>query len=269
VPHELVAPGHALSATADRFFLGNVPVDPLTLEEAIDRIGSLVDAEGGTVFTPNVDHVVLAEQTPAFRSAYQTTSLSLVDGMPVLWACRLLGYRVPEKVSGSDLVRPLIARAAAAGWRVYLLGGRPGVAERARGLLIAEFPGLQVAGIDSPGVDMRAPAATRQPIIDRIRRAAPDLVLVALGSPKGELFAAEASAALPATVIVGVGAGLDFLTGAQLRAPRWFSDHGLEWLYRLTLEPRRLWQRYLLRGPRFLPVVLRSMWESEPRLNSL
>lgn len=270
VPSEIGVTERGPSAAADRFFLGNVPVDPLTLEEAIDRIGSLVEADGGTVFTPNVDHVVLAEETPAFRSAYQTTSLSLVDGMPVLWACRLLGYRVPEKVSGADLVRPLIARAAAAGWRVYLLGGRPGVAASARGLLTAEFPDLQIAGVDSPPVDMGAPAAAREAIIDRIRQAAPDLVLVALGSPKGELFAAEARAALPATVIVGVGAGLDFLTGAQLRAPRWFSDHGIEWLYRLVLEPGRLWQRYLVRGPRFLPVVLRSMREpQEPRLNSL
>jgi N-acetylglucosaminyldiphosphoundecaprenol N-acetyl-beta-D-mannosaminyltransferase len=256
-------------APADRFFLGNVPVDPLTLEEAIDRIGSLVDAEGGTVFTPNVDHVVLAEEAPAFRAAYQSTSLSLVDGMPVLWACRMLGYPVPEKVSGSDLVRPLLARAAACGWRVYLLGGRPGVADRARALLTSEFPDLQIAGVDSPPVDMGAPAAARQEITERIRTAQPDLVLVALGSPKGELWAAEARAALPATVIVGVGAALDFLTGAQARAPRWLSEHGLEWLYRLSLEPRRLWQRYLLRGPRFLPVVLRSLREQVPRLNSL
>ena len=138
----------------NRYYLDTVPIDALTQREAIDYIASLVGSVGGTVFTPNVDHVVLAQKTPRLRRAYQATRLSLVDGMPVLWACRLLGWPVPEKVSGSDIVRPLAARAASMGWRVYLLGGGPGVAELAAFMLAREFPGLCVVGFDDPIVDI-------------------------------------------------------------------------------------------------------------------
>jgi N-acetylglucosaminyldiphosphoundecaprenol N-acetyl-beta-D-mannosaminyltransferase len=243
----------------NRYYLGSVPIDAMTQREAIDHIACLVGSVGGTVFTPNVDHVVLAENTPRLRKAYEATRLSLVDGMPVLWACRMLGWSVPEKVSGSDLVRPLVARAASEGWRVYLLGGRPGVAARAASLLTQEFPGLRIVGVDDSFVDMKAPREARLETTERIQRARADLVLAALGTPKGELWAAEASVELSATVIVGVGAALDFLTGDQRRAPSWLSRLGLEWLYRLCREPARLWRRYLWRGPRFLPILLRCL----------
>jgi N-acetylglucosaminyldiphosphoundecaprenol N-acetyl-beta-D-mannosaminyltransferase len=243
----------------NRYYLDSVPIDAVTQLEAIDYIATMVGSVGGTVFTPNVDHVVLAQKTPRLRRAYQATRLSLVDGMAVLWACRLLGWPVPEKVSGADIVRPLIARAARVGWRVYLLGGGPGVAELAAFLLTREFPGLSIVGIDDSIVDMEAPRESRRAVTERIRAARADLVLVALGTPKGELWAAEASAELPATVIVGVGAALDFLTGVQKRAPSWLSNLGFEWLYRLCREPARLWQRYLWRGPAFLPILLRCL----------
>jgi len=245
-----------------RFFLGRVPIDPLSRVAALDRIATLVEAgTGGTVFTPNVDHVVLADEDPAFRGAYAATSLSLVDGTPVLWACRLLGCPIPEKVSGSDLVRPLADRAAREGWRVYLFGGAPGVVERAAAVLSLEFPGLQVAGADGPSIDLAAPPATRLDLVRRIRESRPDVVLVALGSPKGELWANEVRDALKPAILIGVGAALDFLTGAQRRAPRWMSNAGLEWLYRLASDPRRLARRYLLRDPKFGPIVLRCLWE--------
>jgi N-acetylglucosaminyldiphosphoundecaprenol N-acetyl-beta-D-mannosaminyltransferase len=244
---------------ARRIWLGSVPVDGVTRGEALARLAALVEAgEGGVVFTPNVDHVVLAGEDRRFREAYAACSLSLVDGMPVLWACRLAGLHVPEKLSGSDLVRPVASLASARGWRVYLLGGGAGVAERAADLLRKENPDLEIAGTASPLVDLSLPASRRQAIVDAIRATRPDVVLVALGSPKGEIFADEAREALRPAVIVCVGAGLDFLVGAVRRAPRWMSASGLEWTYRLLQEPRRLWRRYLVRGPRFLPILVRS-----------
>lgn len=243
-----------------RFFVGSVPIDPVTRQEALDRIANLVAAgAGGTVFTPNVDHVILADEDPAFREAYAAASLSLVDGMPVLWATRLLGHPAPEKISGSDLVRPLLGRAAGEGWRVYLFGGGPGVAERAASMLSVEFPELRPAGFDAPSIDMSALPETRHAPLEKIRESRPDIVLVALGSPKGELWASEAREALKPAVLIGVGAALDFLTGAQRRAPRWMSRVGLEWLFRLLCQPRRLARRYLVRGPRFGPIVLRDL----------
>lgn len=247
----------------NRLWLGHVPLDPINLADAIDAIHGLVRrGEGGTVFTPNVDHVVRAEDDLRFRAAYASVSLSLIDGMPVLWACQLLGRPAPGKVSGSDLVRPLSARAAAAGLRLYLLGGDPGVADRAAALLTREHPGLLVVGVDSPTIEIAAPPESRRDVLERIRRVGPDLVLVAFGSPKGELWAAEACEALRPSVLVSVGAALDFLAGIQRRAPPWMSRLGVEWLHRLAHDPKRLWRRYLLRGPRFVPLLLRCLWQA-------
>jgi len=240
-----------------------VPIDPLSLADAIEAIDGLIRrGEGGTVFTPNVDHVVLAEDDFRLRAAYASASLSLIDGMPILWTCRLLGRPAPEKVSGSDLVRPLSARAAAAGWRLYLLGGAPGVPVRAAEALKREHPGLTVAGVDSPMVEIAAPPESRRDVLERIRRVGPDLVLVAFGCPKGELWAAEACEALRPSVLLSVGGTLDFLAGVQRRAPPWMSRLGLEWVHRLASDPKRMWRRYLLRDPRFLPLLLRCLWQA-------
>ena len=242
----------------DRVWVGEVPIDPLTFDEALDAIERLVASrEGGTVFTPNVDHVVMAEHDDAFRAAYRDVSLSLVDGMPVLWASRLLGRALPEKVSGSDLVPRLAERAASRGWRVYLLGGADGSAAlAARGL---EARGVRVAGFSAPRVRVSASPDDHAEIADAIAKTDPDLVLVGLGAPKQELFATAVRDRLRPAVLLGVGASIDFLAGAVPRAPTWISQSGLEWLYRLGREPRRLWRRYLLRDPQFFAVILRQL----------
>ena len=152
--------------------LGFLPVDLVTRGQALDRIAELVrEGRGGTVFTPNVDHVLLADEDPRFRAAYEAASLSVVDGMPVLWALRLAGHPVPEKVSGSDLVRPLAGRAADEGWRVFLLGGRPGVAREAASKLRGEHAALEIVGAESPTVDMDGPAEARRAVRQLMRRA--------------------------------------------------------------------------------------------------
>jgi len=211
------------------------------------------------VFTPNVDHVVLAEQDQRFRSAYEQVSLSLVDGTPVLWASRILGRSLPGKVSGSDLVVPLMERAAARGWRVFLLGGGPGSAETAAERLRAQFPALTIVGVDAPRVDISAPLDERRAVAARVALSKPDLVLVALGSPKQEIFCAETRDVVQPAVMVGVGAGIDFIAGVARRAPPWISKIGFEWLYRLAHEPRRLAGRYLVRDPQFFLILLREL----------
>jgi N-acetylglucosaminyldiphosphoundecaprenol N-acetyl-beta-D-mannosaminyltransferase len=178
--------------------------------------------------------------------------------MPILWAARLLGSPLPAKVSGSDLVMPLMRRAERMGWRVYILGGGPGVGEKAAERLVSQLPRLIVVGTDAPQVDMRAARATRAPAIERVRAVNPDLVLVALGAPKQELLIAEFSEELRPAVLLGIGASVDFIAGTAQRAPRWMSDAGLEWLYRMAREPRRLWKRYLLRDPEFALVLVRE-----------
>jgi N-acetylglucosaminyldiphosphoundecaprenol N-acetyl-beta-D-mannosaminyltransferase len=241
----------------ERIAIGGVPLDVVSLEGALDQIERLVRAgQGGTVFTPNVDHVVLSQHNPRFRAAYAAASLSLVDGMPVLWASRLLGHPLPCKISGSDLVRPLLVRAAKNQLRVYFLGGDPGVAALAKTALERELPGVQIVGIDDPRIDVDS---VPEELLQRIRDAKPDLVLVALGAPKQEIFSHEQREALKPAVLLGIGASLDFIAGARKRAPAWISSAGLEWLYRLAQEPRRLAGRYLLRDPQFLWIVGRQL----------
>lgn len=246
----------------DRLRLGGLEVDRVSFGGALDRIHGLVSAgRGGLVFTPNVDHVVLAERHPEFREAYAAAALSLADGTPIVWAARLLGRPLPERVAGSDLVWPLAERAAAAGWRVYLLGAGPGVAAEAAARLRLRL-GLQVVGADSPRIRLDGPDDSAA-ALERVREARPHLLLVGLGAPKQEIWLHRHRADLQGVVSLGVGAGLDFLAGRLPRAPRWMSQAGLEWLFRLGREPRRLWRRYLVDDPRFLAVLWRA-WRARP-----
>lgn len=241
-----------------RVRIGQLDVDVVTFAEALERIASMVESmAGGAVFTPNVDHVVKAERDAAFREAYARADLSLADGMPLVWASRLLGPSLPEKVSGSDLLLPLMQLAAQRRWRVYLVGGGPGVADETGQRLRAEH-GVQIVGTDSPVVGPDGAADRSERTLERLRAARPDLVLVALGTPKQERWIDRFADQLAPAVVIGVGASFDFLTGRIRRAPAWMSRAGLEWLFRLALEPGRLWRRYLVDDPAFIGIVARS-----------
>jgi N-acetylglucosaminyldiphosphoundecaprenol N-acetyl-beta-D-mannosaminyltransferase len=232
----------------------------LSFAEALREIEELVDSgHGGAVFTPNVDHVVKAESNEAFRRAYEHASLSLADGMPLVWVSGLLGCSLPERVAGSDLLLPVLELASRRRWRVYLIGGAPGVA-RATAELLSRDLGVCVVGWDdcaigNDGSDINGDS------VARARAASPDLILVGLGPPKQELWIDRSAEAVRPAVAFGIGAGLDFLAGRYLRAPRWMARSGLEWAFRLFQEPRRLWRRYLVEGPRFAHVVL-ATWLS-------
>jgi N-acetylglucosaminyldiphosphoundecaprenol N-acetyl-beta-D-mannosaminyltransferase len=248
------------AARAPRLVIGHVPVDALTLDGAVEAVAHLVEARrGGAVFTPNVDHVVKAERDPELRAAYAAADLSLADGMPLVWASRLLGRPLPERVAGADLVLPLAARAAERGWSLYLLGGAPGDAERAAAELVRRC-GVRVAGVDAGRVELGEDgAAERRALVERIRAASPDLVYVALGAPKQEVWIHRHRGELGPAVLLGVGGSLAFVAGTVPRAPRWMARAGLEWLHRLGQEPRRLWRRYLVEDVAFVPILLRTL----------
>jgi N-acetylglucosaminyldiphosphoundecaprenol N-acetyl-beta-D-mannosaminyltransferase len=240
-------------------FYGRIWVDALTFDEALDAFVALVAAKrGGRVYTPNVDHVVLAEHDTRFAEAYARADLSFADGMPLVALSRFRSVRLPEKVSGSDFMLPLMERAATHGWRVYLLGGMDGVADTAAKRLIERYPGLQIVGRDPAHINLAAPPAQRAAEIARIAETKPDVVLVALGAPKQEIWIDDVAAALAPAVLIGVGASLDFLAGTAVRAPQWMSKVGLEWLHRLGKDPRRMVQRYLVRDAEFPAILARQ-----------
>jgi N-acetylglucosaminyldiphosphoundecaprenol N-acetyl-beta-D-mannosaminyltransferase len=248
------------SPSRRRVYIGGLPIDALDLEGAIRAVEDLVSGEkGGCVFTPNVDHVVEFDHNPRLREAYLAADLSLADGMPVVWASRLLGPPLPERVAGSDLVLPLMQRARVRDWRVFLLGGQEGVAALAAERLSRSMPGLQIAGTLAPRIDMSEPRERRAHIVDTVSAARPHLVVVGFGAPKQELWIHEAREALEPAVLLGLGASIDFIAGTVPRAPAWMSRAGLEWAFRLAREPRRLWRRYVLKDPKFALILLRTL----------
>jgi N-acetylglucosaminyldiphosphoundecaprenol N-acetyl-beta-D-mannosaminyltransferase len=245
-------------AERSRVRIGHVWVDAVTFGGALAAIGDLVRrGAGGAVFTPNVDHIVTAEQDAAFREAYEAADLSIADGKYVVWASRWLGTPIPEKVSGSDLIEPLLREAGRDGWRVFMLGGAPGVAEAAAEWSRREC-GANVVGTASPFIRLDGSPGDLEQGVDEVVSCRPDLLLVAMGAPKQERWIHHNRARLGSAVALGIGASLDFVIGRVKRAPAWVSNAGLEWVYRLAREPRRLSRRYLVKDPRFLAVLART-----------
>jgi len=259
-PDSVASPGSPPARARTGLFYGRVWVDALTFDEALDAFDALVQAgRGGRVYTPNVDHVVLAEHDTRFAEAYARADLSFADGMPLVALSRLRSVRLPEKVSGSDFMLPLMDRAAMRGWRVYLLGGMDGVADTAAKRLLERCPTLKIVGRDPAHIDLAAPPAQRAAEIVRIKETKPDVVLVALGAPKQEIWIDDVATALAPAVLIGVGASLDFLAGTAVRAPQWMSRVGLEWLHRLGKDPKRMVQRYLVRDAEFPAILARQL----------
>ena len=231
----------------------------VTFEEvcaAIDqRIGK---GEPGFIVTPNVDHVCRCATDPAFREAYSKAFLALADGMPLLWACRLLGRPLWQKLSGSDLVPALSGYAAERGYSIFLLGAAQGVAEAAAKRLSERWPSLRIAGVYSPPLGFYADEEENAATVNRVREAKADICFVALGAPHQEIWMSGNVRECGTPVLIGIGAGIDFAAGRKRRAPRWMQNWGLEWVWRLCHEPRRLWRRYLIADLLFFAIFWRE-----------
>lgn len=230
-----------------------VRVDVVDIPGAVEVIAGLI-AGGGhhLVATVNPEFIMRARADDRFAALLESASLCIADGWGVLWASRRLGLPLPERVAGSDLIAPLAERAAAAGWKVFLLGAGPGVAAAAADRLRARFPGLLIVGTHAGEAGPQGDAET----IALLDRAGPQLVLVAYGAPKQEYWIARNLARLPAGVGIGVGGAFDFITGRVARAPVWMRRAGLEWLFRLLRQPWRARRMAVL--PRFAIEVMRS-----------
>ena len=245
-----------------RFVLGHVPVDRISMEyaavlvtEALLHRGELSPLK---IVGPNAQLVTLAEHHPRFAEAMQAADLAVPDGISVVLASRLLGVPIPERVTGGDLMERLCADAAHYGFRVFFLGGLPGAAMMAAWNLEQRYPGLRICGTccPPPGFENNPQEQARiRAVIDSVR---PDLLCVALGAPKQEIWMYENAASLPVGAVLPVGAAFDTQSGLRRRAPRWVQRIALEWLFRLLMEPRRLWRRYLIGNAEFVLLVLRQ-----------
>ncbi|MBB6479246.1 WecB/TagA/CpsF family glycosyltransferase [Spirochaeta isovalerica] len=243
-----------------KILLGKIHADFVSMNEAIEIIINRAKTkQGGYVVTPNVDHIVIAEKNKSLVEAYANAFLSLADGKPIIWMSHIAGYPLLEKVSGSDLIKPLLQRAAEESLRVYFLGSAPGVGKTAAEILCNEILHLKVVGVDSPPMGFNSDPELEKIAREKMLKSTPDLVLFALGAPKQELLMYRWQKNDETIVMIGIGAGLDFISGKVKRAPSWMSHSGLEWLYRLSRDPRRLARRYLVRDIGIFPIFFRML----------
>jgi N-acetylglucosaminyldiphosphoundecaprenol N-acetyl-beta-D-mannosaminyltransferase len=229
-----------------------VGVSALDMQTALDLIESWVSTRERTyVCVCTVHGIMECRRSSSLRETFNSAGLVTPDGMPLVWLARAAGHRRADRVYGPDLMLAELARQGAPPHRHFFYGGAPGVATELRRRLEDRFPGLAVAGVEEPPMatlDELCSTITAQ----RINAAAPDIVWVGLGTPKQDLWMARMRPLLDAPILIGVGAAFDFHAGRIPQAPRWMQRSGLEWSFRLAVEPRRLWRRYLVYNSWFL-----------------
>ncbi len=234
-----------------RLMILGARADQIDMAGALARIEAMIAQhrnQGGPtqqIITVNPEFVWEARKNAAFRETINQAALVVPDGIGIVWASRILGQPFPERVTGTDLLPRLAERCARRGYRLFLLGAAPGVAEDAARILQQRSPGLQIADVYAGSPD----DAEAETILRRIRAARPDILTVAYGAPRQDLWIRQHAQALGAAgvaVAVGVGGAYDFIAGRVPRAPRWMQRVGLEWLFRLLRQPRRAWRMRVL-----------------------
>lgn len=219
----------------------NTEIDNLTMQEALETIDALIqENKNAYVVTPNVDHIVQLETNKELQDVYANASLILTDGKPLLWIAKWYGTPIKEKISGSDLFPLLCDMAAKKGYSMFFLGAAEGVAAKAADNLMNKYKGLQVIGTYSPPYGFENDSSEMNKIDAMIKKARPDILIVGLGCPKQEKFIYNNYKKLGVPISLGLGASFDFEAGNIKRAPKWMANHGLEWLFRITQDPKRL-----------------------------
>jgi N-acetylglucosaminyldiphosphoundecaprenol N-acetyl-beta-D-mannosaminyltransferase len=238
-----------------RIELLGCPVDALTMAETVARVEDAI-AQRETVqhVAINAAKVVRYQRDPDLRAAVDGCELATADGQPVVWAARVLGRPLPERVAGIDLMDALLGVSRERSYGVFLLGARAEVLERAEAEILRRHPGVRIVGRHHGYFGAEGEAA----VVDEVAEARPDILFVALETPAKELFLARNKARLAVPFVMGVGGSFDVLAGERRRAPRWMRRTGLEWLFRLLQDPRRLARRYAVGNTQFMWLVARE-----------
>jgi N-acetylglucosaminyldiphosphoundecaprenol N-acetyl-beta-D-mannosaminyltransferase len=231
----------------DRMKFLNTYIDNITMEDTIDQIDELI-TDGGYhyIVTPNVDHIVKLEKDVEFQNVYRDADLILTDGMPLIWISKFLKNKIKEKISGSDLFPKVCELAARKQYKIFLLGAEEGVADQAAANLRDRYEGIEIIGTYSPKFGFEKDEEDINKIINMINIVKPDILFVGLGAPKQEKFIYKYKDRLRVPISLAIGASIDFEAGKVKRAPKWMQRNGLEWFYRILMEPRRMSKRYLI-----------------------
>lgn len=234
----------------------NTCIDNLTMSETLNEIDKLIQKKiCSYVVTPNVDHIVRLEKDEELQKVYKNASLILTDGKPLIWISKWYKTPIKEKISGSDLFPRVCQLAANKNYTMYLLGAAEGVADTAARNLMKKYPGLNIVGTYSPPFGFKKNEQEMNKIKAQIQDVHPDILIVGLGCPKQEKFMYYHCKELGVPISFGLGASIDFEAGNIKRAPKWMSNHGLEWLYRFSKEPKRLFKRYFVDDLKIIQVA--------------
>lgn len=248
---------HESQREAASFGVLGVRVDAVQIPEVMSRMEEWIRQHGTCRYIAVTDmhSLMQAQHAASFKKILDNADLLVPDGFPLVWLGRRKGFPLRRRVYGPELMERFCQETATKGYRHFFYGGAPGVAEHLSAQLSARFCGLQAAGAYCPPYRPLTEAEDEEEV-SLINETHADIVWVGLGAPKQERWMAEHQSRLNAPLLIGVGAAFDFHTGRVAQAPQWMRDHGLEWLFRLSREPRRLWRRYLICGTQFVALVL-------------
>ena len=236
----------------------NTYVNNLTMSETIDAVEELIKSEKKSyIVAINVDVVIKIENDPYLKRIVDSADMVLVDGKPLVWISNFYGKPLKAKISGSDLVPLLCEEASKKQYSIFIIGGKEGVAEQAKQNLEKRLPGIRIVGTYAPTYGFEKNDAELNKINTLISEAKPDLLIACFGCPKQEKWIFENISKYDAKVSICAGATVDFLAGNIKRAPRWMSEHGLEWFYRFLQEPKRMFKRYFIDDMKIFRLILK------------
>lgn len=245
--------------SAERANILGVRVSAINMKQALKILDDWITRRRQRyVCITGVHGVIESQQDKGLRQIHNAAGLVTPDGMPLVWLSRIQGFSHVERVYGPDLMLALCEQSILKGYKHFLYGGAEGVPEKLESNLRQRFPGLQIVGTYSPPFRVLTHEEDEE-IVRMINETDPDIVWVGLSTPKQERWMAAHVGRLTAPVLIGVGAAFDFHAGLKRQAPRWMQRNGLEWLFRLITEPKRLWRRYLINNPLFIVLVLRQL----------
>jgi N-acetylglucosaminyldiphosphoundecaprenol N-acetyl-beta-D-mannosaminyltransferase len=244
-----------------------VQVSSITNEHLLDAFTARIQNKQKTqvCITP-VNSVLAATQNPQVLAIYNKSEFVLCDGMPIKWAAGFLNTPIVERITGLDLLPNLVAHCAKHDFTIFLLGASPGVGEQLKQTILAKYPQCKVVGVYVPPFMKVFTEEENKKMIDAINAVSPDVLLVSLTAPKQDIWIAENMDKVNASVQVGIGGAFEVMAGLAKRAPKWMHAAGLEWFYRFIQEPKRLFRRYFIEAPLFIPLIIKQKLKGSKRL---
>ena len=238
------------------FVVGGITINNITLKALVGEVNDrITTGQRGYILTPNVAHIILAQDDTAFKAAYDNASWRVLDSMPLKWVSRLLGTCIVERITGTDIVYALTQLASEKKYRIYLLGGEESIVCKVKTTLEQKFPNVDICGYNNGYF------GDQNAVIDKVNNAEADIIIVALGFGKQEKWLHSVWGSLNTSCAVCVGGVFDVIAGKTKRAPVWIQNIGLEWFWRVMQEPGRLWKRYLVSNTRFLALLCRELMQ--------